>query len=95
MLVLTLPENLNELFQNRGVASVATLCELCRIVVVAIHTSIMLVITVLGTKDCWAHRTSEMIYVILSVQGSNVGTTECTTALVAKEIQTSKVVRFT
>ena len=67
VLVLSLPEDLNKLFQNRGVASIATLCELCRIVVVTIHMSIMLVVTVLGTKDCWAHRTGEMIYVIFSV----------------------------
>lgn len=66
-MVLTLPEYLNKLFQNRGVASITTLCELCRVVIVAIHMSIMLVVTVLGTKDCWAHRTSEMIYVIFVV----------------------------
>jgi len=67
MLVLALPEDLNELLQNSGVAPIATLCELCRIVVVAVHTSIMLVVTVLGTKDSWTHRTCEMIYVILAV----------------------------
>ncbi len=95
MLVLALSKDLNKLFQNRCMASIAALCKLCRVVIVAVYTSIMFVVTVLGTKDCRAHRTSEMIYMILSVQGSNVGTTECTTALVAKEIQTSEVIRFT
>ena len=74
MLVLALPEDLNKLFQNRGVTSITTLCELCRVVVVAVDTSIMFVVTVLGAKDCWAYRTGEMIYVIFSVKGSNVGT---------------------
>lgn len=51
MLVLTVPEYLDKLLQNGGLAAVAALCELGGIMVVAVDISVMFVVAVLGSKN--------------------------------------------
>lgn len=67
MLVLAVAIDLDELFENRGLASVALLCELSGIVVVTVYTAIVLVIAVLGSEYGVAQGTGEVVDVILAV----------------------------
>lgn len=53
MLILPIAENLHELLQDSSLASGATLGELGRVMIMAVHFSSMLVITVLCAKYCW------------------------------------------
>jgi hypothetical protein len=55
MLVLSVSEDLDKLFENCGVTAVASLRKLCGVVVMTEYLSIVLVIAVLGTKDGGAH----------------------------------------
>ncbi len=64
MLILTIAEDLDKLLQNRCMAPITPLSELCRVMVMAVHVPIVLVITILSAEDRWAHRTCEMINVI-------------------------------
>ena len=50
MLVLAISENLNELFQNCSVTSIASLCELGRIMVMAVDFALVLVVAVLCSE---------------------------------------------
>ena len=51
MLILAVAKDLDELFEDGSLATVAALGELGRVVVVTIHIAIMLVIAVLSPKD--------------------------------------------
>lgn len=51
VLVLAVPEDLDKLLQNGGLAAVAALRELGRIMVVAVDISVVFVVAVLGAED--------------------------------------------
>ena len=72
MLVLTVPKDLHKLLQNGHLASVAALCELCRVVVVAINVAVMLIIAVLRSKYCVAQRAGKVVDMVFSVEGGDV-----------------------
>lgn len=76
MLVLAVPEDLHELFENRRLTAIAPLRELCRVVIVTVYFALMLIITILCTKNCWTYRTSEMFDVIFPFQSRYIGTTQ-------------------
>ena len=50
MLILSISKDFDELLQDSSLASVAALCKLRRIMVMAVDLSIMLIVTVLCTK---------------------------------------------
>ena len=55
MLILAVAEYLDELLQDRRVATVAPLCKLCRVVEMAIYLAFMFVVGVLGSEHCWTY----------------------------------------
>jgi hypothetical protein len=55
VLIGTISKDFNELLENSSLAAIATLRELRRVVVVAVHLAIMFVVTVLSAKDSRAN----------------------------------------
>lgn len=72
VLILTIAEYLNKLFKDRGVTAVASLGELCRVMVVAVDLAFMFIVGILGTEDSWTHRAGEVFDMILAVQGCDI-----------------------
>jgi hypothetical protein len=54
VLILSIPKYLHELLENGIVAAVTPLCKARRVMVVAVHVALMLVVAVLGSEDGWA-----------------------------------------
>lgn len=54
-------------------AAIASLGELGRVVVVAVHVPVMLVVAVGRAEDSWADRAGEVVHVVLAVQGGYIG----------------------
>lgn len=52
MLILSVAENLDELFQNGGLAAVAALSELSGVVEMTINLTLMFVVGILGAEYC-------------------------------------------
>jgi hypothetical protein len=73
VLVLAVAEDLDELLQNGGLAAIAALGELGRVVVVAVYLAIVLVIAVLSAEHRGAQGAGEVVDVILAVERGNVG----------------------
>ena len=80
MLILTITKYLNELFQDCCVATITFLCKLCRIVIMAINTAVMLIVTILCTKHGRTYRAREMLDVVFSLESGDVGAAQCSTA---------------
>src|SRR3569833_57374 len=85
VLVLAVPEDLDNLLEDGGLAAIAPLCELGRIVVVAVYLAVMLVIAVLSTEHGVAEGAGEVVDMIFALEGSDVGTSQGATALMAQE----------
>lgn len=94
MLILAVPEYLDELLEDGCLATVATLRELGGIVVMTINLAFMFVVAVFGTEDGRAYRTGKMFDVIFPFQRSDVGASESTAALEAEKIKSPEVVRL-
>lgn len=62
-------------------AAIASLSELGRVVVMAVYLALVLVITVLSSKDGRADGAGEMLNVIFVVQSRDVGSSESASAL--------------
>jgi hypothetical protein len=92
VLILAVAEDLNKLFQDRSVTPMTSLCELCRVMVVAVNVSTVLVVAVGRAKHCRAEGAREVVYVILSVQSCDVGTAQRAATLVAEKAESSEVV---
>jgi hypothetical protein len=72
MLIYAIPEDLHELLQDGCLTSVALLRELGGVVVVAVYAAFVLVVGVLRAKYGRAHRTGEVLDVVLSVQRGDI-----------------------
>lgn len=92
MLVLAIAEYLDKLLKYCRLASVALLCKLGGVVVVAIDLPIVLVVAVLGAKDSRTKRACEVVNVVFSFQRRDVGSSESATTLVAEQAESSKVI---
>ena len=55
MLVLAVPEDFHELFEDRSLTAIAPLRELSRVVIVTVNFTLMLIIAILCTKNCWTY----------------------------------------
>ena len=82
VLVLAISKDLDKLLEDGRLAAIASLRELCRVVVVAVHIAVVLVVTVLRAKDGRTEGTSEMVHVVLPIQRRDVGAPEGSSALV-------------
>lgn len=76
MLILTVPEDLHELFEDCSLTAIASLRELGRVVIVTVYFTLMLIIAVLCPKNRWTYRTSEMFDVIFPFQSRYIRTTQ-------------------
>ena len=94
MLVLTVTENLDKLFQDSSLTAVTALSELSRVVEMAVDFALMFVIRVLGTKDGRADRTCEVFDMVFAFQCGDVGPTKSTTTFMAEKAEAPKVVSF-
>lgn len=92
MLILSVSENFDKLFQYRRLAPIAPLCKLCRIVIVTVNLSLVFIIAVLRAKNCWTDRASEMLDVVFAIQGSDIGAAKSTSAIETQEIEATEVV---
>lgn len=54
--------------------------------VMAVHFILMLVVTILSPEDGRTHGASKMLYVVFSIQRSDVGSSQSTPALMTEEI---------
>jgi hypothetical protein len=72
MLSNSVSSNLDELFQDRLLASIASYGELRAVVEMTIHLPFVLIVTIVRSKYCIAHRASEMFDVIFPIESSNV-----------------------
>lgn len=55
MLVLAVPEDFHELFEDRSLTAITPLRELGRVVIVTVYFALMLIIAILCTKNCWTY----------------------------------------
>ena len=94
VLILAIAKNLHELFQYGGLTSNAPLSESCRVMIMAIHPTFVLVVAILRSKDCRTNRTSKMFDVVLAIEGGDVGSAESTAAGIAEESEAAEVVSF-
>ena len=67
MLIDTIPEDLDELFENRRLAAIAFLRKSCGVVVMTVHIAIVLVIAIRCAENRWADAACEMLDMILSI----------------------------
>jgi len=92
MLILTVPEYLNELLQNGSLAAVASLSKLGRIVIVAVHLSFVFVVAILSPKNGWAHGTGEVLDMVLALKRRDVRASQCATTFETEEVKTPEVI---
>lgn len=95
MLVFPISKYLNKLLQDCRLTACTSLCELSRVVIVTKHLIIMFIVAILGPKDRWTRGAGKMLYMVFSIQGGNIRSTESTSALVAEKIQPSEVINLT
>jgi hypothetical protein len=86
VLILAISENLDKLFKYGGLTTITTLGELRRVMVMAKDLAVVLVVTVGGTENSWAHRTSEMLYMVLPVKCCNVRSSQGPIAFEADQV---------
>ena len=58
----------------------------------AVHFILMFVVTILSPEDGRTHGAGEMLYMVFSIQRSNVGSSQSTPTLITEEVQASKIV---
>lgn len=76
MLVLSIAEDFDELLQDGCLTAIAPLCKLGRIVIMAVHAALVLVVTVGSSEYGGTDGTREMLDVVLSVQRRDIGAAE-------------------
>lgn len=94
MLVDIVPIDLDELLQDSSLTTSALDCEACRVVEMAVYLTAVLVIRVLGTKDCGTDGAGEVLDMELHVECSDVATTQSRTAFCAYQAQATEVIRL-
>jgi hypothetical protein len=72
VLVLAVSKNLHKLLQNSSLTTAALLGELGRVMIMAIHVAVVLIVAVLGAKDGVAKRAGEVIDMVFPIQRCNV-----------------------
>lgn len=94
MLVLTIAKDLDELFQNGGLAAITFLSISGRVMVMTVDTAIVFIVTVLSPKNCGTNGTSEVFDVIFPIQSSYVRAPQSSSTSETQEIQSPKVICF-
>lgn len=94
VLIHSISENLHKLLKNGGLAPIALLRELGRVMKMAIHIALVLVVRVLCTEHSGAHGASEVLNVVLALQRSDIRSSQGSTTGIAKQIESFEVVGF-
>lgn len=94
VLVLSIAIDFNKLLQDGRVATITSFGKLRRVMIMAVHLAIVLVVAVLRPKDGRTDRTRKVLDMVFPVDGGNVGSSEGATTFVAEKVQSTKVVRF-
>jgi hypothetical protein len=94
MLILTVAEDFDKLFEDSRLTAVAALSEFGRVMIVAVYVSLMFIVAVLGTKDGRAYGAGKMFDVVFAVECGDVGTTEGASTCMAEQVESAEVVRF-
>lgn len=58
----------------------------------AIDLSIMFIITILRSKYCGAYRAGKVVYVVLSIEGCDIGSAKGAVAFMANQIESSEII---
>jgi len=82
VLILPIAVYFHKLLENCCLAAIAALRKLCRIMVVAVNVTVVLIIAVLRTKYCGTQGAGKMVDVVFAVQSCDVGTAQSSAALV-------------
>lgn len=85
VLILTVSEYLDKLLEDGSLAATATLGVLCRIVVMAVNMSIMLVVAILSAEDSRAKRAGKVVDVVFAIEGRDVRAPKSTATLVTQQ----------
>lgn len=94
MLVLTIAEDFDKLFENGCLTAIAALGELCGIVIMAVYVAFVFVVTVLGAEDSRTHGAGKMLDVVFAIQGGNVRAAQSASAGMAEQVQSAEIIRF-
>ncbi len=95
VLILTIAEYLHELLENGDLASVAALCKLSRVVIVAVYVTVVLIIAVLRAEYRLTERAGEVINMVFAIESCDIRSSQSTSALVAEQIKSSEVIGLT
>lgn len=94
VLVLAIAEDFDELLEDGRLAAVAALCELGRVVVVAVDAALVLIVAVRGAEDGGADGAGEVLDVVFAVEGGDVGAAQGLATVEAEQVEPAKVVGF-
>jgi hypothetical protein len=72
MLVLSISEDLDKLFQNRCLTAITPLSELGRVVVVTVDAPLVLVVAVRGAEHRRAYGAGEVLNVVFAIECCDV-----------------------
>lgn len=92
MLVLAVAVDFDKLFEDGGLAAIAPLRKLCRVMVVAVDAALVLVVAVRGAEYGRTDRAGEVLDVVFPFESSDVGAAECLSAFMAEQVESAEVV---
>lgn len=94
MLVLPVSKNLDKLLEDGGLAASTPLCELCRVVVMAVNLVCVFVVAVLCTENSRADGAGEMLNMVFPIKCSDVGSSKSPATFKAQQIESSEVINL-
>lgn len=95
VLIHTIAEDFDKLLENGGLATIALLSELGRVMIVAIDVAFVFVVAVRCTKDGRADTAGEVLNVVFAIEGSDVRAPQRAPTRVAEEVEAAEVVGLT
>jgi hypothetical protein len=92
VLVLAIAEDLDKLFEDGRLATVASLGKLGRVVVMAEDGTLVLVVAVGRAEDGGTDGAGEMFDVVFAIEGGNVGASQGLAAVEAEQVETAEII---
>lgn len=94
MLILTVAEDFDKLFEDSCLTAIASLSEFGRVMVVAVYVSFVFIVAVLCTKDSRAYRAGKMLDMVFAVERGDVRSTEGASTCMTEQVQSAEVICF-
>lgn len=85
VLILAVSKYFDKLLEDGSLAATATLGVLCRIVVMAVNMSIVLVVAILSAEDSRAKRAGKVVDVVFAIEGRDVRTPKSSATLITQQ----------